>query len=84
MDVSQIKQITHGQNYVRLERKCPLCGKVQFLYMLLSRFEAIKKAPYISPKTLPFTLSAKQREFFITGMCDFCWDETVKYPSADV
>lgn len=61
-----------------LERKCPVCGKVQNLELSYEQYKAVCEAKFIDEKTVP-CLTAVQREFFISGMCDYCFEELFKY-----
>ena len=62
---------------ITLERKCPVCGKVQELELTFEQYTAIQNAKLINNETISF-LTSQQREFFISGMCDYCWDELFK------
>lgn len=66
-----------GIKKLTLERKCPTCGKVQELELTFEDYNTVLNARLINAQTVPF-LNASQREFFISGLCDYCWEELMK------
>ena len=70
-------KITKTQQSIILEGSCPLCGKTTKLTLTHSQFDVIKNCNLINSNTVPF-LTATQREFLISGICDYCWDELFK------
>lgn len=65
-----------GSTTTTISRQCPICGKVNTITVdtkvLNDGMQAYRSGALIQ-NAFP-TLSPSEREFFITGICDKCWD----------
>lgn len=58
---------------ILIERTCPFCGEKMALPVPKDEFDAWQSGVPVQ-KAFPY-LSAEEREFIISGICENCWEK---------